>query len=57
MYILLTILNLPGVEKIQSAMLIFMLVYAVLAAIGAYLGLWLFDKKLKNKAFIKQIQS
>lgn len=56
MYTLLVYLNLPVAEKLQSAMFLFMLVYAALAAIGAYLGLWLYDKKLKNKAFVRQMR-
>lgn len=50
------LLGLPGVDKLKPLVLIFGLVYAVLGLIGGSIGIWLFEKKLKNKAFIKNLQ-
>lgn len=55
-YVFLILFGLPGADKLQPMLAIFSVVYAILGAIGAYLGLWIFDKKLKNKAFVKQMQ-
>ena len=55
MYFFLTVLSLPGAEKLQSAMAFFMIAYIVLAAIGAALGLWIFGK-IKDRSFVRQIQ-
>ena len=56
-YVCLILFGLPGADKLHPMLVIFSVVYAILGSIGAYLGLWLFDKKLKDKAFIKQMQS
>ena len=55
-YISLILIGLPGPEKLKPMLAIFSVVYAVLGAIGAYLGIWIFENKLKNKAFVRQLQ-
>ena len=51
------LLGLPGVEKMKPFILMFSVIYAVLGALGAWFGTWLYEKKLKDKAFVKQLQS
>ena len=55
-FLSLVFLGLPGADELQKILIPLLAVNAVLGAIGAYLGLWLYDKKLKNKPFIKQMQ-
>ena len=51
----LVLLNLPGADKLAPLVTIFSVIYAIVGAIGAKIGLWIFEKKLKNRAFIRQL--
>ncbi len=55
-YVFLILFGLPGADKLKPILVMLCAVYTLLGAIGTYLGLWLYDKKLKDKAFVKQIQ-
>ena len=56
MYWTFIFLGMPAAEKLQPLLIPFMFIYAILALIGAWLGVKFYDKKLKNKAFVKQLQ-
>jgi hypothetical protein len=55
MYLFLVALGLPGADKLAPMLVIFTVLYASLGLIGGYLGRWIYEKKLKNRAFIKQL--
>ena len=57
MYYAMVLMGLPGPEKLQPILIPISLAYAVLGAVGAWMGLILYEKKLKDKAFVKQLQS
>lgn len=48
-------LGLPGVEELKSAIWIFIPVILIEGLIGAWLGIWFYEKKLKNKKIVQQI--
>ena len=55
-FLSLVLLGLPGASELQKILIPLLAINAVFGAVGAYLGLWIYDKKLKEKAFIKQMQ-
>lgn len=50
-------LGLPGADKMQSALLFLMLLYVPFGAVSAYLGITMYDKKLKNLAVVKMLKA
>ncbi|MDO8661487.1 MAG: hypothetical protein Q7K43_06360 [Candidatus Woesearchaeota archaeon] len=50
-------LGLPGSSALASAFWVILAVTVVESLIGAWLGLWLFEKRIKNLAVIRQLQS
>ena len=57
MYLMFILLDLPEAGKMHALLIPLTLVYAILGAAGSHTGFLIFDKKLKGKAFIKQMQS
>lgn len=54
-FLSLVILGLPGASQLQAILIPLIAVNAVLGGLGAYLGLWIYDRKLKDRAFVKQM--
>ncbi len=50
-------LGLPGSAELASAFWVIFAITVVESLIGAWLGLWLFERRIKNLAVIKQIQT
>ncbi|MBN2095470.1 MAG: hypothetical protein JW727_05460 [Candidatus Aenigmarchaeota archaeon] len=55
MYLFLSVLGLPGADKLAPLVAVFMVVYAVLASAGAHFGKWIYETKLKNRAFLRAL--
>ena len=51
------LLGLPGTEELASIVVILMFVHGIEGVIGLGLGHLFYNKKLKDKRIIKQIQS
>ncbi|MBN2095475.1 MAG: hypothetical protein JW727_05485 [Candidatus Aenigmarchaeota archaeon] len=51
----LSFLGLPGAEQLGAVLLPLAAASAILGLVGAYIGVWLFDNKLKKRAFIRQM--
>lgn len=51
------LLGLPGYEKLLSMLFIAMLVYAIEAAIGVWLGILTYEKKLKKSKLVKSLRA
>ena len=56
MYLMFVLLDLPEASKMQSLLAPLTAIYALLGASGSYIGFLIYDKKLKNKPFVKQMQ-
>ncbi len=56
MLLALTLLGLPGAEELRSAIWYFIPLILIQGFIGAWLGILLYEKKLKGKRIVKQIQ-
>ena len=56
MYLMFVLLDLPEAGKMQPLLLPLTAIYAILGAVGSHIGFLIYDKKLKDKAFIKQMQ-
>ncbi len=50
-------LGLPGADALQKALFILMPIYFLESLIGAWLGLWLYEKRIKNLAVVRQLSS
>ncbi len=57
MYLMFILLNLPEAGKMQTLLIPLTFIYALLGAAGGHTDFLIFDKRLKNKAFIKQMQN
>ncbi|MBN2095401.1 MAG: hypothetical protein JW727_05105 [Candidatus Aenigmarchaeota archaeon] len=55
-YVELLVLGLPGLAQLQPVLVPLMLANLVLGAAGAYTGLWVYEKKLKSRAFVSRIR-
>ena len=53
--LMLKLLGLPGIKEILSFIWIYAAIYAIQGLVGAWIGIKLYEKKLKNKRIIKQI--
>jgi hypothetical protein len=55
MYLFLAVLGLPGADKLAPLLAVFSGLYLVLGIFGGHVGKWIYETKLKNRAFIKQL--
>ena len=56
LYYALIYLGLPGAAELKSAMAFFIVVLVVESVIASWIGIKIYEKKLKNARFIKQIR-
>ncbi|MBN2095477.1 MAG: hypothetical protein JW727_05495 [Candidatus Aenigmarchaeota archaeon] len=54
--LMLYILHLPSAEQLLSMAYVLVPLYAVLGALGGHLGSWLYESKLKTRAFFRAIK-
>jgi hypothetical protein len=54
-YASLVLLGLPGAAQLQVILIPLIIANIILGGTGAYAGLWIFEKKLKHRGFIKQL--
>lgn len=54
-YFAMVLLGLPGVEKLQPLVLPLTLMQAVTGAVGAWLGTMIYQRRLKNLRFVRQL--
>jgi len=56
-YTFLVTLGLPGADKLAPLVTMFTILYAIFGLMGSYLGDWLYEKKIKNRAFVKHLRN
>jgi len=51
------LLGLPSVERLSQMLGFLLIIYSLIGFSAGWIGVWVYNKKLKDKPFIKQIQN